>query len=94
MTVEEKLFWPAIRLFAPYVGFITCGYMVYGILGESLFVDESLSSLKHFLFWLPTCFLFMGLFMRIAEREQNDRVQQRIQALETALAAREEKPAQ
>ena len=91
MTIEEKLFWPAIRIIAPYVGFLTCGYMVYGILGESLFVDESLSSMTQFLFWLPICFLFMGLFMRIAEREQNDRIQQRIQALETALAASEEK---
>jgi len=88
MTGEDKLFWPAVRLISPYVGFITCGYMVYGILGESLFLDESLSSLKHFLFWLPVCFLLMGAFMWISESEQNDR----IQALETALAARDEKP--
>ncbi|MEE2889999.1 MAG: hypothetical protein VX404_06090 [Planctomycetota bacterium] len=92
MTGEDKLFWPAVRLISPYVGFITCGYMVYGILGESLFVDESLSSLKHFLFWLPTCFLFMGLFMRIAEREQNDRIQKQIQALEASVAELNEKP--
>ena len=91
MTIEEKLFWPAIRLIAPCVGFLACAYMVYGILGESLFLDESLSSLKHFLFWLPMCFLFMGLFMRIAEREQHDRIQKRIQKLETALAVSAEK---
>ena len=65
MTGEDKLFWPAVRLISPYVRFITCGYMVYGILGESLFLDESLSSLKHFLFWLPMCFLFMGLLLKL-----------------------------
>jgi hypothetical protein len=87
MTMEEKLHRSAIRIIAPYMGFIGTGFLVYLTLGESLWMDESLSSLKHFLFWLPVSFLFMGAFMRISESEQNDR----IQALETALAARDEK---
>ena len=90
MTIEEKLYGSGIRILAPYMGFITTGCLVYLPLGESLWLDENLSSLKHFLFWLPIGFLLMGLFMRVAEKQQHDRIQERLQALEAALAARDE----
>ena len=89
MTMEEKLQMSAIRIIAPYMGFIVTGCLVYLPLGESLWLDESNSpSLTHFLFWLPVSFLLMGAFMRIAEGQQHDR----IQALETALAELKQKP--
>jgi len=89
MTMEEKLQMSAIRIIAPYMGFIATGCLVYLPLGESLWLDESNSrSLTHFLFWLPVCFLLMGAFMWISESEQNDR----IQALEASVAELNEKP--
>jgi hypothetical protein len=76
------------RRIAPFVGALFCFFLTFMTLGQQVVGWGSNSgSLIPFLSFLPMCFLFMGFTMK----EQDDRTQERIQALETALAARDEK---
>ena len=77
------------RRFAPFAGALLCFFLTMITLFPPLDVGggSNSGSLGPFLSFLPICFLLMGFTMK----EQHDRIQQRIQVLETALAAREEK---
>ena len=77
------------RRFAPFVGALLCFFLTMITLFPPLDVGggSNSGSLTPFLSFLPICFLLMGFTMK----EQHDRIQQRIQVLETALAASEEK---
>ncbi|RTZ88175.1 MAG: hypothetical protein DSY81_01550 [Bacillota bacterium] len=81
------------RRFAPFMGALFCVFLVLiehaGQIAKYFIFDgpPPPMSLNTFLWFLPMCFLFMGF----ALKAQDDRTQGRIQALETALAARDEK---
>ena len=83
------------RRIAPFMGALFCVFLVlieHAVYIAQLFIIDGPPppmSLTSFLWFLPMCFLFMGF----ALKAQDDRTQQRIQALETALAARDENPA-
>ena len=76
------------RRIAPFVGALFCFFLTMMTLGPlDVGGGSNSGSLTPFLSFLPICFLLMGFTMK----EQHDRIQQRIQVLETALAASEEK---
>jgi hypothetical protein len=76
------------RRFAPFVGALFCFFLTMMTLGPlDVGGGSNSGSLTPFLSFLPICFLLMGFTMK----EQDDRTQERIQKLETALAARDEK---